>query len=142
MIDIKDIKVLNKLDCICGKHEFTLADLRGLEQLTDTNGFYGNLVKHYSMSKCPECGKEIILLLRQKGQTWEIMNTAELEQKATELLKEEVADTNVGDLTTTEQTTMDSDEEKTDSQEFICPECKREFKSKSGLALHMKKHQN
>ena len=76
MIDVKQLQVLNQRNCRCGYHEFSLEDIHGIEMLQDAHGFYGNLVKYYSKAICPKCGRESILLLKQKGQTWEIMNTA------------------------------------------------------------------
>jgi uncharacterized protein YbaR (Trm112 family) len=128
MIDVKEIHVLNTKKCNCG-YEFTLKDFTKLENLTDTHGFYANIVKHYTMAKCPVCHKETILLLKQKGQTWEVMNTAKF--------------TNESDtVTTTEQATIDLKEQTDLKQEFICPVCKKVCKNKAGLNTHMKVHSN
>lgn len=125
MIDVEEIKILNGIDCECGKHEFTLKDLKRLEQLTDTHGFYGNIVKYYSETICPECGRNVILLLKQRGQTWEIMNTA---------VRNQVSESDV--------TVVVSDEEKETSNKVCCPVCQQGFKSKAGLSSHMKIHEN
>lgn len=151
MVDVKELKMLNRKDCQCGLHEFTLKDVKSVEKLTDTHGFYGNLVKHYSKVICPICKKETILLLKQVGQTWEIMNTAltkdmditeqEAKQEANieENASNEIQD---ADIHTTEQSEAQNEEENNQSQEFICPECKKVCKNKSGLAAHMRTHQN
>ena len=140
MIDVKELKVLNRTDCKCGNHKFTLADLQKLENLTDTHGFYANLVKHYSLAECPECQNRIVMLLRQKGQTWEVMNTAELAQVTDGLVQvDEPTYVQVYD-DSIEQTTLGLNEQKEANQEFICPECNRAFKNKSGLTNHMKTH--
>ena len=150
MIDVKEIHVLNTKKCSCG-YEFSLKDFTKLENLSDTHGFYANIVKHYTMAKCPVCHKETILLLKQKGQTWEVMNTAKFI---------DVTDTNVGDLKstagllqvegnvvtnksetiTTGQATIDLKEQTNLKQELICPVCKKVCKNKIGLNAHMKIH--
>lgn len=128
MIDVKEIHVLNTKKCSCG-YEFSLKDFTKLENLSDTHGFYANIVKHYTMAKCPVCHKETILLLKQKGQTWEVMNTAKFI---------DVTDTNVGNLKST--ATIDLKEQTNLKQEFICPVCKKVCKNKIGLNAHMKIH--
>lgn len=114
MLDVKELKILNRINCQCEKHKFTLNDLKKLEKLVDAHGFYGNLVKNYSEAECPECHQEVILLLKQKGQTWEIIDTA--------------------------LTKIQNKEENSHSQEFICPICKRACKSQIGLNSHIKTH--
>ena len=147
MIDVKEIRMLNQKGCRCGYHEFTLEDVRSVEQLADAHGFYGNLVKHYAKAICPECTKETILLLKQVGQTWEIMNTAvtkdviiiEAPKKEVQQMTSQV--TSIKN-TVTKQPEIKNEEEKELNQEFICPECKKVCKNKSGLAAHMRTHQN
>ena len=140
MIDVKELRILNQKGCRCGYYEFTLEDVKSVDMLQDAHGFYGNLVKHYSEVKCPECGKETILLLKQIGQTWEIMNTAIG-------LNEIVIDNNKSDNENMEelqkeQTLIENKQENNSSEEFICSECGRAFKNKSGLNSHMRTHQN
>lgn len=130
MIDVKDLQILNKTKCNCG-HQFTLKDFIKLEKLQDTQGFYANLVKHYSKAICPNCKKEVILLLKQVGQTWEIMNTAVTNEM------------NVTEKNTSKEKTISSlDGEKKQSKEFICPVCQKVCKSQIGLNSHIKTHQN
>ena len=149
MIDIKEIEILNSTKCDCG-HEFTLNDFTTLEQLQDAHGFYSNLVKHYCQTFCPKCGKQIILLLKQKGQTWEIMNTAVLKnaestfneiitntEETVENLEGEKVENNNEETTTNENET-----ENNSTEEFICPVCEKVCKNKSGLTAHMRTHQN
>ena len=131
MIDVKEITMLNKTNCKCG-HEFTLNDVKSVDFLQDAHGFYGNLVKHYSKVKCPECNNEIIVLLKQVGQTWKIMNTA--------IVKEQEAQMQLTE-NTPEATETANKEENNQSQEFICPECQKVCKNKVGLTAHMKTHQ-
>ena len=143
MIDVKELKVLNQKDCRCGYHEFTLEDVRGIDILQDAHGFYGNLVKHYSKAICPECGKETILLLKQVGQTWEIMNTA-ISSNEIVIESHKSDDQNVEEQENkvTEQATIENKQENNSSEEFICSECGRVFKNKLGLNSHMRTHQN
>ncbi len=145
MIDVKELEILNSTTCKCG-HEFTLKDIKSVEFLQDAHGFYGNLVKHYSKVICPECNNEIIVLLKQVGQTWKIMNTAIVKEQEAE--KEENASYTEQDAqvqiteNASEQTEIENKEENNQSQEFICPECKKVCKNKVGLTAHMKTHQN
>ena len=117
-------KIRNTTKCDCGR-EFLTTDLEKLQRIDDKN-FYSGVVKHYSKAKCPDCGKEVILLLKQHGQTYDVLNTAEIKKENSEINE-----------TTSENNTTDLE-----SNEIICPECRRTFKNKSGLANHMKTHQN
>lgn len=129
---MENIIVRGTTKCSCGR-EFNIHDINGLKRIDD-NKFYGGVVKHYSETKCPVCRKEIILLLKQVGQTYEVINTAERHNKnVINVVKS--ANKNVEIPTTTENKT-----EKTTSNEIICPECGKVCKSKSGLTSHMKTH--
>lgn len=132
MIDVKEIHVLNTKKCSCG-YKFSLKDFTKLENLSDTHGFYANIVKHYTMAKCPVCHKKVILLLKQKGQTWEVMNTAKFINDDEEI-------TNNTTIQPTKQATIDLKEQTNLKQEFICPVCKKVCKNKIGLNAHMKIH--
>ena len=115
---MQDIILKGTKICKCG-HEFTLQDLGNLKNITD-HGFYGGVVKHYSEAKCPHCNQETILLLKQKGQTWEILNTAiPVKNETTEI--EENNNTDV---------------------DFICSICGKVCKSQLGLNSHMNTHKN
>lgn len=149
MKDVKELKILNRKDCQCGTHEFTLADVKSVEQLQDAHGFYGNLVKHFSKVICPECKNETILLLKQIGQTWQIMNTAVTDDKDVIEFPNygDEEDNYIKQEATIEENTLGQPETKNNetnnqSQEFICPECKKVCKSKIGLSAHMRTHQN
>ena len=133
MIDVKDLNILNQKYCRCGYYEFSLSDVKSVEPLQDAHGFYGNLVKHYARVICTECGKEIILLLKQVGQTWGIMNSA--------ISRNAPNKTQDAAMLLTEQTRIKNGEDKIQNNEFICPECKKICKSKIGLNAHMKTHQ-
>ena len=103
--------IQDTLKCECG-HEFDIHDIDGLIPITN-NGFYSNIVRNCSNIHCPKCYKETVLLLKQKGQTWQILGIA------------------------TPKVVMFED-----NQEFICPVCKKSCKNKLGLNAHMKTHNN
>lgn len=125
--NIKEYKVQNKKTCDCG-HEFTLNDVDGIRKIHE-HGYYGNIVKDVSITKCPQCDKETILLLRQKGQTWEIIDTAIKENTNTpKIVTDETRNENEGNNET--------------RQEFICPVCEKVCKNKIGLNAHMRTHNN
>ena len=118
------IENFNKLElrantkCDCG-YEFTLKDITGINRINQ-HGFYGNLVKDYSPTVCPKCKKEYILLLKQKGQTWEIVNIATVPQN----------------------TTNEIEKENNEIQKFVCPQCGMICKSQLGLNSHLRSHQS
>ena len=134
--------------CDCGR-EFDIHDIKKLERIDD-NSFYAGVVKHYSKTNCPKCNKEVILLLKQIGQTYEIINVAEeisdTKIKANKVVEEEknkdlikkIADINEN---TTEEATIDIDTKEVSSKEFICQECGKALKTKSGLTNHLNVHQ-
>ena len=125
--DIKEYKVQNKRICDCG-HEFNINDVNGIQKINE-HGYYGNVVKHASITKCPICKKETVLLLKQKGQTWGIIDIA---------VKEKTNRTEDKTITT-----KNENKEKTEtSQEFVCPVCEKICKSKIGLNAHMRTHNN
>lgn len=139
-MNLQDYKIKNSTTCECG-YEFTIKNLTKLEKIKQ-DGFYGGIVKHFSNCNCPNCKKDTILFLKQVGQTYVVKDIA---QKETEEIAEEVVEEEVVggfeesvEETPTEETTVNSNEENINSNEFICPTCKNTFKSKSGLAIHSK----
>lgn len=143
MIDVKELKILNRKDCSCNKYKFSLKDVKGIEKLVDAHGFYANLVKHYSKVVCPECHNETILLLKQMGQTWEIMNTATIKkEQGTKKGKNAPYNSKDANVQLTEHAESKNKEENNSGNEFICPECKKVCKNKSGLIAHMRTHKN
>ena len=123
--NIKEYKVQNKKKCNCG-HEFSLKDINGLLRI-NVPGYYGNVVKHASKTICPNCRKETVLLLKQKGQTWEIIDIA---------VKENISKPQG----IKNETKSKNEQEKITTNEFICPTCKKVCKSKIGLNAHMRTH--
>lgn len=125
----KEYDVKNKTVCDCG-YEFTLKDMIELERINQP-GFYGNVVNHYSHAKCKNCGKEVLLFLKQAGQTWKIIDTAEEHKKVTMLLTQTVE----------KEPSKAIDKENSSNNEFVCEICGKVCKSKIGLNSHMKTHQ-
>lgn len=126
----KEYEVRNTVKCDCG-YEFTLKDMQELEKINQP-GFYGNVVNHYSHAKCKNCGKEVLLFLKQAGQTWKIIDTAEEHKKAT----------TVSTQTIEKESSKTIDKENSSSNEFICEVCGKTCKNQLGLNSHMKTHQN
>ena len=73
-MNIKDYNIKGTTKCDCG-HNFTMQDYKELKSL-NLPGFYGNNVKYYSPAECPNCHKEALLLLKQTGQTYKIIDIA------------------------------------------------------------------
>lgn len=127
-MDLQGYKVKNTTKCECG-HEFTIYDMKTLKRVSDSR-FYGGIIKHVDEIKCPECQKETLLLLKQAGQTYIVKDIA---QKDTIIEAEK-------EQSSLEASTIENKEENALSNEIICSECQKIFKSKSGLINHMKVH--
>ena len=118
---IENIIIKNTTKCDCGR-EFIITDIQKLERVNNQK-FYSGVVKHYSRAKCPRCDKKVILLLKQVGQTYEVINVAyETDKKNESIDKVEKI---IPDIK---------------KNELICSICKKECKSKSGLLAHMRTH--
>lgn len=126
---LQNIKIKNTTKCECDR-EFIINDIKKLEKVNDKS-FYSGVVKHYSKAICPKCGKEVILLLKQVGQTYKVLNIAEEIKENDKRIE----------IHQPEETTMANKETKTESNKLICPICKKECKSKSGMAAHMRAHE-
>ncbi len=126
-MDISKYIVKDTTKCECN-HQFDIHEINKLENITN-HRFYSNTVKTCSVIKCPKCGKETVLLLKQKGQTWEIIGIA---------VKEELQKS----LSVPKQTTIENKTENNTSNELICPICGKVCKNKSGLNAHMRTHNN
>lgn len=124
-MNIKDYEVKGTKCCECG-YEFTIKDFAELKRINEP-GFYANQVKHYSPAICPNCHKEIILLLKQVGQTYVVVDIA--------IKKEKEDNSNTGI-----EPTIKNDKEKETSKEFICPECQKVCKNQLGLNAHIRTH--
>lgn len=119
MFDNYIIQSTNK--CQCG-HELNIHNITDLKNI-NIHGFFGNTVKYCSYTKCTQCNNNIVLFLKQKGQTWEIVGTG-IPKDNTEVVQNQ------------------NKEQSTNSNEFICQYCGKPCKSKIGLTAHLKTHQN
>lgn len=123
-MDLQDYKIKNSAKCDCG-YEFTIHDLTELKRIND-NKFYGGNIKHISETHCPLCNKDALLLLKQVGQTYKVIDIAQKNKTI-----KEVNTGTTGHAQISSETINDTD------SELICPNCKRVFKTKQGLARHM-----
>lgn len=129
-MDLQDYKIKNSVKCDCG-YEFTIRDMTELKRIND-NKFYGGNIKHVSETICPLCLRKTLLLLKQVGQTYKVIDIAQKDRPTVEAKAITINEDGV------EQTQIDSNESNTDSNELICQNCKKVFKTKQGLAIHAK----
>lgn len=130
-MELQDYKLKNSTVCDCG-HAFTVHDMTQLKRLDKP--IYGGNVKHVSETRCPNCSKETLLLLKQVSQSYEVVDIAQKNKVAPKVeIVEEVEDIN-----TAEVSKINSNEPTDNSNEFICQKCKKVFKTKQGLAVHAK----
>ena len=129
-MDLQNYKIKNSTTCDCG-YEFTIRDMTELKRIDD-NKFYGGNVKHVSETTCPLCLRKTLLLLKQVGQTYKVIDIA---QKDRPIIETKII---VIDNEGVEQTQINSNEFNVANSEFICPNCKKVFKTKQGLAVHSK----
>lgn len=122
-MDLQDYKIKNSTTCDCG-YEFTIHNLTELKRINDSK-FYGGNVKHVSETTCPQCLRKTLLLLKQVGQTYKVMDIAQKDRQTKSV-----------NIDNTEHTQISSETINDTNNEFICPSCKRVFKSKQGLAAH------
>ena len=136
-MNLQDYKIKNSTKCDCG-YEFTIKDMTELKRIND-NKFYGGNIKHVSETHCPLCLRSTLLLLKQVGQTYKVIDIAQ-KDRATIEAKTITVDENANVITdnSIEQTQISSNESNTESNECICPNCKKVFKTKQGLAVHAK----
>ena len=136
-MNLQDYKIKNSTKCDCG-YEFTIKDMTELKRINDSK-FYGGNIKHVSETHCPLCLRKMLLLLKQVGQTYKVIDIAQ-KDRATIEAKTITVDENANVITDNniEQTQKSSNESNTESNECICPNCKRVFKTKQGLAVHAK----
>lgn len=129
-MDLQDYKIKNSTTCDCG-YDFTIHDMTELKRVNDSK-FYGGNIKHVSETHCPLCLRKTLLLLKQVGQTYKVIDIAQKDKPIIEA-KRIVIDNNG-----VEQTQINSNKTNNVGNEFICPNCQKSFKSKSGLSIHSK----
>lgn len=124
LLENKEYETRSSIKCDCG-HEFEAREMKELKRINQA-GFYGNIVKHYGHATCPNCGKEVVLLMKQVGQTYKVIDTASEKEVQTIVNKP----------------TINVETKKENSNEFICNVCGKVCKSQIGLNSHIKTHQN
>lgn len=129
-MDLQEYKIKNSTICDCG-YEFTIHNLTELKRINDTK-FYGGNIKHVSETRCPLCLRKTLLLLKQVGQTYKVIDIAQKDRPIIE------SKTLTIDENGTEQTQINFNEPNTTNNELICQNCKKVFKTKQGLAVHSK----
>lgn len=129
-MDLQEYKIKNSTICDCG-YEFTIHNLTELKRINDTK-FYGGNIKHVSETRCPLCLRKTLLLLKQVGQTYKVIDIAQKDRPIIE------SKTLTIDENGTEQTQINFNESNITNNELICQNCKKVFKTKQGLAVHSK----
>ena len=124
ILENKEYEIRSSIKCDCG-HEFGAREMEELKRINQ-DGFYGNIIKHYGHATCPNCGKKVVLLMKQLGQTYKVIDTASLKEVQT-IVSEPM---------------VNVDSKINNSNEFICPTCGKVCKSQLGLNSHLKTHQN
>lgn len=136
MVDLEKLKLRKDNICDCGRR-YVINDIHGLQDINDSH-YFGGVVKYYSHAKCPQCGKDVILLLRQIGQTYEVVGVAEEKENILTIKTE-----NIEDIIENKEEEEDKTEVITENEEenkYVCDVCGKSFKSKSGLTSHAKTH--
>lgn len=124
ILENKEYEIRSSTKCDCG-YQFEARDMKELKRINQ-DGFYGNNVKHYGHATCPNCGKEVVLLMKQVGQTYKVIDTASLKEVQT----------------ATERPVINVETKTNNSNEFICSVCGKVCKSQIGLSSHLKTHNN
>lgn len=131
ILENKEYEIRSSTKCDCG-YDFTVKDMEQLKRINQP-GFYGNAVKHYSHAKCPNCGKDVVLLMKQVGQTYKVIDTASMKN---------VEASNKTAETVENESNANVESKEINSNEIICPICGKACKSQIGYNSHMKTHQN
>lgn len=142
-MELQDYIIKNDTKCECG-HQFDIHDMKKLQRLSKP--IYGGAVKHVDEIKCPECGKDTLLLIKQQGQTYIVKDIAQKLNESIDVIADiskentEEADTVIIDNNV--DVTIQNEPSCEASNEIICPVCNKTFKSKAGFTAHMKTHEN
>lgn len=114
MVNLRKLKLKGKTICDCG-HEFKANDITNLIKNNDYQ-YYGGRVECYSEIKCPDCKKDLVILLEPYNNSYRVIDIGILE----------------------DEVTTNKDINNLETDEFVCDKCHRTFKSKSGLSIHQK----
>ena len=137
ILENKKYEIVGSTKCSCG-HEFVAREMQELKRVNQ-DGFYGNIVKHYGHATCPNCNKNVILLLKQKGQTYVVLDTAvEISENVNKTIETDVKNVQIS----VETPTQTIEEETKQNNEITCPICGKVCKSQIGYNSHMKTHKN
>ena len=135
-MDINKYNVSDTNVCECG-HKFDIHEIDKLDTIIN-KGFYSNIVRTCSLIKCAKCKRETVLLLRQRGQTWEILGIGT--PKNAVIPKKVIEAAPRPKIEPKKQTTIENKAEKITSNELICPICKKVCKNQLGFKAHMRSH--
>ena len=141
-MDLKGYQIKNTTKCECG-HEFVIKDMKKLQRIENDDKFYGGLVKHFDEIKCPVCGRDTMLFIKQQGQTYVVKDIAQKREQ--NLANKELMENEAGiDQVPQENNTNieENSNENNSSNGIICPVCKKSFKNNSGLSRHILTHNN
>lgn len=142
-MELQEYKIKNTTRCDCG-HEFTIQDMQKLQRLSEP--IYGGIVKHVDEIKCPTCGKDTLLLIKQQGQTYIVKDIAQKSNENTGTVannsNENIEKTSINNSDNNIDTTIQNEHACNANNEIICPICQKTLKSKSGLTAHMRTHEN
>ena len=132
MVNLRELKLRNKTTCSCG-HQFIANDILSLYTNTDYQ-FYGGRVKYYSEVHCPECDKDVVILLEPYNCSYRIIDIGEFSQKSDHF--EGISSQNRKDLQKTNAVQVKENIE--NQKNFQCAKCKREFKTPQALIAHQR----
>lgn len=120
MVNLRALKLKGKTICDCG-HEFKANDITNLIKNNDYQ-YYGGRVECYSEIKCPDCKKDLVILLEPYNNSYRVIDVGTIIDVGISgdgiIIKEGI--------------------DNLETNEFVCDKCHRTFKSKSGLSIHQK----
>lgn len=128
-MELRDLILKHRKTCDCG-HEFSNQDIQPPIIMNKDYKYYGGRVECYVKTKCPNCGQEVYILLESYDNKYRVIDIAEDPNKP-EAIEEPIVEEK-------QEETIEKTQEEI-QEGFICDNCGREFKSKSGLTSHKRK---